>query len=77
MNKRIKAGRFIFSGFIIAIVLNIILLSWFKPEALPYFVDAVCRIMPLVFELGAGIIGTSWIRSVVPKPISVSKVSEA
>jgi hypothetical protein len=74
MKKRIKAGRIVFSGFIIIAFVNTVVLSWYNPLALPAWIDAICKLMPLAFELGAGIIGTSWIRSVVPKPISVGKV---
>lgn len=76
MNKRVKAGRVVFSGFLVVAFANTVALSWFRPEALSAWIDGVCKLLPLVFELGAGIIGTSWIRSVVPKPISVAKVSE-
>lgn len=68
MSKRLKVGRLVFSTILITSFLNTILLSWFNPDALSGWLLVIDKLLPWMAELGAGIIGTSWIRSIVPKP---------
>ncbi len=75
MNKRIKAGRIVFSAILVLVFLNTVFLSWLgTAENFREWITGIERLLPLIVELGAGIIGTSWIRSIVPKPLHVAKV---